>query len=237
MLYIQRFPFLDISLLLSDRFNHSVAWSSFLKSNDSRLKSIRTIEIAFDNLDNSLAALLLFSKGRIPKIEALTISFLNLRKESDWAYRGVARLTTVRALYLESLQGASAAELIRFINSFHSLSTLRIRFFWEVEKVEVKKQPLPYKCSNSSLSHLEIELVPGIATFLDWLIDSPSLVSNLKQFITKLGRPKEVHANCERVGRLLEKCSGTLEEVTMQVPISVTDETISLSELLSIIES
>ena len=69
---------------------------------------------------------------------------------------------------------------------------------------------------RSSLVYLEIKLIPGISTFLDWLIKTDSFAANLKQLTLLLWDEDEVQCKCDGIAKFLDYCGGSLEEFTLQ---------------------
>ncbi|KAK7677264.1 hypothetical protein QCA50_019765 [Cerrena zonata] len=91
----------------------------------------------------------------------------------------------------------SAAQLIRFINSFQSLSKA-------------------CRLSKFSLTFLKIELRPGMSTVLDWFIKANSFVVHLKQ-LTVYFTNEKLDMSCEGIADLLKHCRNGLMELTLVI--------------------
>ena len=195
------------------------------------LLCLKRMEIFLDNNSSLLAV----SVKQPRKLMHLVIIHLNLtRQHSLLARSPLAR--PVHTLDLIDVQQCAISHLIRFVNLFHSLTSLTILFDYSVIKLEGIEQilpPLPNHPSRRSrvLTHLRLWLIPGINMFLGWYIREETFLSKLKTLnLTWRSFPPEsdFHNYFDGVQSILNGCVDTLEDLTLQfddVPLveGVTD--------------
>ena len=165
---------------------------------------------------------------RLPSLSYLSIEQLDLSREHKWLDRAPL-FHSVRALYL-SLQQSQLPQLIRFINSFLSLSELELYF--TLEKLEYKGQilPKPFNINNRSLKWLTLHLIPGVSRLIDWLIGSKSLLAELETLILYTGVIEcedELRSSFHGVERLLYHCRTSVEDLRLYLENSTFVEDVS----------
>ncbi|KAK7681561.1 hypothetical protein QCA50_015293 [Cerrena zonata] len=186
------------------------------------------------DLKSRMSITAFFVSQKLPSLECLCIWSINLQKESAWLYRAAAHLTSVHHLHLGDINVCTVAQLVRLINSFHSLSKLAIDFSSNLQELKVTRQPIPSFCNlpSCSLLSLKIMLIPGIFGLLDWLIKADSFVTYLKQLTLVLWNTSESHSCCKGVPKLLNHCSSTLEDLTLDLEeVFPNDEIMELGEV------
>lgn len=228
--YAQRFLHHHVYIKVSYDCNNLPGWRDFLKYNPSKAKSIESIQVDCYEVPLSYSAMFLTQK--LPSLVSLHISGWDLDKESTWIYRAVKCMTSVKDLHLYNLLECTAAQLIKLVNSFHSLSKLQVVFDPTNEVLLLKNQPLskPCKLTTFSLTSLEIDLIPGIANFLGWLVKANYFVTNLKKLNLVLQNGDEIQSRCEGVTGLLSHCGSSLEELTLEIYPRPTADVINLSK-------
>ena len=215
--YIQNLVHKDVYIRAYSDRNNLPKWRNFLKFNPSKAKHVQSMHIGCVGVDFLYSALLLTQK--LQGLKSLYISYWDLSKEPLWIYRAAACMTSLTHLHLNWLKDCTALQLIKLISSFCSLSKLSIVFNSTQQQLERKKQPLPKSHKlhmRSSLVYLEIKLIPGISTFLDWLIKTDSFAANLKQLTLLLWDEDEFQCKCDGIAKFLDYCGGSLEEFTLQ---------------------
>ena len=208
-----------IYLEISQERNSYKQLKASLKINPAAVLSVKTLYIQFDDFTKveTLSAIMVSQK--LPNLQCLYISNLELTSESPVLYKAAACLSSVYSLHLLNLQECTAAQLIKFINSFHSLSRLLVHS--SRPEIGIKNQifPTPCKISTFSLVHLDLCLVPGIEKLLSWSVKANSFIASLRHLKLRVPFGDDAQSRFKGVAELLERCSGSLEELTLELPI------------------
>ena len=234
-LYTQRFMYQDVYIKAAS--GGLLRWRNLFKQNPSIAKYMKSMYLMYEHQDQSCSSLFLTQK--MLALEALYISFWDISTETVWTYRVVSCLNSVRYLHLDFLKPCTAAQLIKFINSFHSLSQLHILFHSSDQILEIKNQPLskPCKLLTFSLIYLKIDLIPAISTLLGWFVTAGFFTSNLKHLCLRLWDEDKLTSRCRGVVKLLEHCSGSLEVLTLHIDVPAPYNAGNLSKLKIVIKS
>ncbi|KAK7677257.1 hypothetical protein QCA50_019758 [Cerrena zonata] len=184
-----------------------------LKNKPMLAQSITTFAVELDGF--SISPVLL--SWNLINLQKLEIWYLDLQAESTWLCRAAAQLTNVHYVGLMEVQACTAASLIRFINSFQSLSTLEIL---SLDSLECKNQPLPRhrKPTTFSLTDLTIVVIPGTSTLLNWLIRADLAVVSLERLSLWFGNQTEnLSLTQENIAVFLNHYSNTLVELILDI--------------------
>ncbi|KAK7677262.1 hypothetical protein QCA50_019763 [Cerrena zonata] len=184
-----------------------------LKKKPALVQSIRAFciqcERAQGNHIFSISALLV--SWKLTNLQYLEIWGMDLQAESPWLCKVAAHLKNVHYLGLD-IKRCTSAQLIRFINSFQSLSKLSINYTF----IESKDHtwPRPCKLSTFSLTCLMVGLTPGISTVLDWLLKADLVCL---QQIDVMFYHDDVDSGYEKIVDLFNHCGNTLTELTISI--------------------
>ena len=141
---------------------------------------------------------------------------LDLAREHKWLYKAPI-FRTVQRLSLNQLENCQSSQLIRFINHFPSLSTLRITFAFH--KLDHRGQILPRSLTvTRALRILQLDLKPGVSGLLNWLIKAPPLLAQLETlvlFVWGIIQDDTFRSSFEGVDRLLDHCSSSIKKLKL----------------------
>ncbi|KAK7684920.1 hypothetical protein QCA50_011754 [Cerrena zonata] len=159
----------------------------------------------------------LFIAHKSQNLKTLHIFCFDLTREHPWLCRAPLRCS-VQVLDLEMLKKCNASQLIRFLNAFHSLSSLHV--FLDFKTLEHNGQilPSPYYASSRSLTVLDLELIPGVFRLLDWFIKAGLLLGHLKMLMLACiahQSQTEFQSCFGGVEALLRHCGATIEDLTL----------------------
>lgn len=200
------------------------------KNNPALPQSLKALDVERTGICSMSAFLI---SWKLTNLQCLILLGLDLSSESIWLCRAASQLTNVYHLQLYCGKNCTAAQLIRFINSFQSLSYLKIYYWYHIK---ITGHPLPKCCrlTTGSLTHLNIDIQPGISAVLDWLIKANSTVLYLKQLQLKF-LSKEVDTCYQNISALLNHCSDTLVELTLYIGMSEADKLLEYGKLYQLI--
>ncbi|KAK7683425.1 hypothetical protein QCA50_013256 [Cerrena zonata] len=189
---------------------------SSLQSAGHILSSIRTLKIGYDQKVPISSFLV---SHRLQNLSTLVIHGLDLAQEHTLLVRAPL-FHTVQHLHLFGLKACKVSQLIRFINSFHSLISLELWFFFKILEHNGQILPRPSHISSYSLTSLELRLIPGVSRLLDWCLKAGSFFAHIQKLtLCCYGHAdKSEFISCFRgVGALLQNCSATIEELTLRM--------------------
>lgn len=161
----------------------------------------------------------LFISQRLQRLQSLSLYRLDLAREHS-LLPGSLLSYSVKELYLWELQGRRVSQLIRFINSFHSLDNLLIHFASSSLEYSGQILPKPGRISSHSLRLLKLDLVPGVSRLINWFLGAGPFLACLKTLcLTCRGfRDNSRFRSCfGGVGELLHRCSATIEILSLGI--------------------
>ncbi|KAK7684913.1 hypothetical protein QCA50_011747 [Cerrena zonata] len=207
------------NVLVKPKYLHRL--QNTLQSAGHILSSIRTLDIGYDQKVPISSFLISY---RLQNLSTLCINHLHLAQEHTLLFRAPL-FHTVQYLYLDDLEECKVSQLIRFINSFHSLISLDLWFGFEILEHNGQILPRPSYISSCSLTFLYLQLIPGVSRLLDWCLKAGSFFTHIKKLTLYCYdySDKSKFISCFRgVGALLQHCSATIEDLTLtleQVPM------------------
>ena len=150
----------------------------------------------------------------------LEIEGLNLTQEHYCLHRAPL-FRSVQHLSLNYLPSSQLSQLVRFINSFPSLSDLQVSFLKE-QSISHRGQILPkqFHTVTRSLARLVLDLVPGISRLICWFLKAGALLTYLKDLtlcIDKFSTESDYRSVLEPVGELFRHCSSSLESLQVDI--------------------
>ena len=203
--------------LWGDRISN---FQTTLRKNPS-ISSTRRIRVSC--MSNPISAL--FTLARLRNLEHLELHSPDLTKEHPLITRGLLSRSVTR-LELWNLERCTVSCLLRFLNSFVSLTTLVVGF--NSEELEHKGQILPHPRPIPSrfLTNLNISVVRGLERLIEWYIREGYYLSNIKKLELEwrfVAPFPEDHSCPDGPMSLLDHCADTLEHLTLQL-LTVLDE-------------
>ena len=157
-----------------------------------------------------------FIESKFKNLRFLALSFLDLANEHVLITRGPLS-HSVTELRLWDLHSCTVSGLLRFLNSFHSLSDLDISFRGLLPHTG-QILPRPHPIPSRSLKTLSLGVVPGVGKVIDWYIREGYFLASLKKLQLSweyyLGQ-HEIHFEVPAL--LPHQCMDTLEELTLSV--------------------
>lgn len=180
----------------------------------SSIMRLSILNLSFGGLTRTPLSVLLIPH-RFHNITNMELHGLDLTREHTWLSRALLP-RSVRHLRL-FIFGCKLSQLIRFINTFHSLTSLVI-FFVDAETLEHNGQvlPKPYHIPTRSLTFLDLKLIPGVSGFLDWCIRAGSFFSHIRDLslicMGDFGKTK-IRSCIKSVRALLDQCRTTLSSL------------------------
>lgn len=187
---------------------------STLQSAGHMSSSIRILKIGYDQKVPISSFLV---SHRLQNLSTLVIDGLNLAQEHTLLHRAPL-FHTVQYLHLSGLKECKVSQLIRFINSFHSLVSLDLWFSFNILEHNGQILPRPSHISSCSLTSLILTLIPGVSRLLDWCLNAGSFFTHIKKLTLNCygHKDKSEFISCFRgVGALLQHCSATIEDLTL----------------------
>ena len=118
----------------------------------------------------------------LPRLSYLSIKELDLAREHQSLGRAPI-FYSVRRLHLHFKQSCQLSQLIRFINSFPSISSLGLSFAFNKLGHNGQVLPKPVYLTTRSLTWLRLDLKPGVQRLVDWLLKAKPLLTKLKTLI------------------------------------------------------
>ena len=175
----------------------------------------------------------LFTTTRVTNLKYLEIPYLKLTKEHSVITRGPLS-RTVTSLYLWSIHSCSVANLLQFLNSFRSLTDLRLNFRSSNSKscdyLSYGGQilPRPRPISGRALNSLSLPLILGVDRMIQWYIREGSFLAKLKKLelkwdhgLSQDGNRDRLCSNFDTFTPLLGHCAGVLEDLTIDIHCSI----------------
>ena len=165
-----------------------------------------------------------FMKHRQTKINILGVYGLDFAREHISLPR-IMKPHSIRCLHLSSIKEANAARLIRFISSFHSLSSLKLHFGCKELKYRGEILPRFPLTTRRTLETFDIHLVSGVSTILDWYLQENSPLDSIKKLVIRCGEQhdRSKFAECfTHMDRVLRLCCHRVLDLTLhlwEVPI------------------
>lgn len=165
----------------------------------------------------SLSATLV--RHRLKNLTTLQLGHVEFAREHTLLSRSLLA-RPVRTLRLYDVKSCSVAQLARFVNLFHSLTSLTISF--KVAKLEHKGERLPptNRPTGPSLTFLRLWLIPGINIFIDWCtqMNTGRFLVGLKTLylVWRMLPPEsDFHAYIDGMRFALVKCAQSLEDLAL----------------------
>ena len=188
-------------------------FSTLRRSPNFSMSSIQQISITcFENYPLSS---LLFRRD-LDALTYLEILHLNLAREHPQFMKSPMP-RTVRTLDLWGLREWRVSSLIRFINTFHSLTSLTIS---DTSILDHKEEMLPplNPVPNRQLLSLTLELAPGMNKILEFYVLEGVFLSHLKSLSLQwwsFPDKYDHHTYFDGAKSLLDHCRSTLEHLTL----------------------
>ena len=163
-------------------------------------------------------------RHHLPNLHYLNIQKLDLTREHQLFYRAPF-FRSVHRLTLYRLQSCPLSQLIRFINSFPTLSSLALSFAFKELKHEGQILPKPSHAGTRFLTSLELDLKPGVSRLIDWFLRARPFLMQLKTLVLSVSNIEdrsEFRSSFKGVERLLDYCRASLESFKLdlrRVPI------------------
>ena len=159
----------------------------------------------------------LFLKPTLQNLTVLDLASLDLTKEHFLIMRGpLARsVTDLKLIYLHS---CPVSNLLRFLNSFHSLAYLDVVFSFPMYPLSHTGQilPRPQPITSRSLKTLSFDVVPGVGKLIEWYIREGHFLASLKKLTLSWGYlSSEDDMHFEVPAFLLRQCMDTLEDLIL----------------------
>ena len=176
----------------------------------------------------------LLAVHKFPNLRSLALGHLNLHGEHDMLYRAFA-FHAIQNLRLSQLRSRKASHIIRFINHFRYLTSLKIEQF-KFGALEYSGQVLPkaFNAPTRSLTTLALELIPGTSRLILWLIKAGPLLQNLKHLALtceNIQKKSQLCAAFDGVSQLLAYCAD-IEELGLHfLNIPMVDEISDICKL------
>ena len=165
----------------------------------------------------------LFVEPTLQNLTSFCIKGMDLTKEHSLIMRGpLAR--SVTHLELWRMYPCPVSSLLRFLNSFHSLTDLVISFRGLLPLPHTGQiPPRPHPIPSRSLKTLSLGVVPGVGKLIDWYIREGYFLASLKKLQLSweyyLGQ-HDIHFEVPAL--LPHQCMDTLEELTLSMYFDVS---------------
>lgn len=165
----------------------------------------------------------------VQKLCNLIIERLDLARESPLLNRSPL-FGSIRYLGIYYLQPCKLSQLVRFINSFPSISQLELSLAFD--KLEHRGQilPKPLRADVRSLTWLWLDLIPGVSMLIDWLLKAKPLLANLKTLILytwNIEDEDDFTSSFDGVDRLLDSCRSSVQDIRLYLESIPFAESIS----------
>ena len=189
-------------------FGNSLKSTRYLRS------FIRRLTIFFDIDDEGNDTMSAFCMANnLQNLEFLHLVEFDLTREHPSIFK-VPLLRPVKHLHLLDIRKCSLSQLVRFINMFHSLSSMILRFQLDTLEHHEEILPKPSRVQGRSLAQLDIHLIPGIGKFLDWCMKEEMLLVNIRKLVLRCYLDGPVVCSCfQEAGSLLQACKASVTEL------------------------
>ena len=170
----------------------------------------------------------LFIPHRLMNLKTLRLWRFDLSRQHPYIFRAIAPRTILH-LHLNFLKLCKVTQLIRFINTFHSLTSLKLHFNSYILETDDQILSSPRAIPGRSLTSLDLWLVPGCSIWVDWYIREGAFLANLQDLgMHFYGRDDNSgFSPCiEGAEDLLDHCSQTIMDLTVDIetaPMKVID--------------
>ena len=186
------------------------------------LSSTKVIRVQCDTKPISA----LFLEPTLQNLTVLEISSLDLTQEHSAIMRGpLAR--SVTDLRLTNLSSCPVSNLLRFLNSFHSLAYLDVGFEEPYLSHAGQILPRPQPRVSRSLKTLILRVVPGVGKLMEWYIREGYFLANLEKLelswvphYSDPGADDADDVSFEVPASLLRQCMNTLEDLTLCINLN-----------------
>ena len=165
----------------------------------------------------------LFLEPTLQKLTVLELAYLDLTKEHLLIMRGpLAR--SVTHLSLSELNSCPVSNLLRFLNSFHSLDYLNVFFAYKnLLSHSGQILPRPQPIASRFLKTLSLWVDPGIGKLIEWYIREGYFLASLKKLQLLWGSSlNEDDIHFEVPASLLRQCMVTLEDLTFDMSLDIS---------------
>ena len=160
-----------------------------------------------------------FTIYKFKNLRCLRIDKLDLTREHLPVTKGPI-FRTVTHLNLAAIHSCTVSNILRFVNSFHSLTDLL--FVCDDQKLFQHKWGVlspPRSTSVPRLRRLCLRVIPGVGELIEWYIQEGQFLKTLEVLELmsdiKYDRPSpEYHAYIDSCTALLRHCAGTLRDLT-----------------------
>ena len=164
----------------------------------------------------------LFVQPTLQKLTVLELEELDLTKEHSLIMRGpLAR--SVTDLRLLQLHSCPVSNLLRFLNSFHSLAYLDVDLsdpYLLSHTGQILPRPRPI--ASRSLKTLSLWVDPGVGKLIEWYIREGYFLASLKKLeLSWVSSSIEDGMHFEVPASLLRQCMDTLEDLTFDMSFDI----------------
>ena len=165
----------------------------------------------------------LFTISHLRHLEGLTVYNLDLTKEHSVITRGPLS-RSVTKLILSGLRSCPVSNLLRFLNSFLSLTDLSL-FFNPSTSLSDSGQilPRPRSIPARSLKELRLRVLPGVDRLIEWYVLERCFLASLRGLRIEWWFNPPMTKHYPRLiapVALLGHCADTLEELTLSTTLS-----------------
>ena len=162
----------------------------------------------------------LFTITGLENLDFLDVWDLDLTKEHTVIVRAPLSRSVTR-LKLSRLSSCPISTLLRFLNSFHSLTDLHLNMLGETLLwKDDQNLPPAHAIPGRSLKGLCLDVIPNVDRLIWWYIQEGSFLASLERLgLNWRSRPPPAKGQyAEGLISLLAHCADTLEDLTIKVP-------------------
>ena len=164
---------------------------------------------------------------QLPKLSYLSIDQLDLAREHRWLDRAPF-FHSVRTLHLCFRQSCQLSQLIRFIDTFSCLSSLKLAFNYNNLEYNGGILCKPSYINTRFITSLKLDITPGVSRLIDWFLKARPLLACLKSailYLSNLRCEPEFRSGCEGVRKILACCYASIEDLRLYVDVVPRMET------------
>ena len=198
--------------------------STLRKNRNFPLSTIKKMVVSCDRYPASV----LFTT-KLDNLRHLQLTTMNLSLEHPLSSRAVLA-RSVRTLVLRVLTGCTVSSLIRFLNSFQSVTVLELSFSSKELGHGQQILPPPHPKPNRSLRTLNLHIIPGTSVLVEWYVREGVFLANLKELhlnFQSFVKDGNHRAYFDSGRALLRHCANSLEVLALSIQYMPKIEEIS----------